>query len=77
VPGVRSLAGGEGARRSTYAAPVPVDPTRELAAAVWPELGGRPLVVVSSDREVADDVRQAGARPVPSRALLALLERLR
>jgi predicted RNA-binding protein with PIN domain len=48
-----------------------------LRALVRGEPRGRPLVVVSSDREVADDVRQAGARPVPSRALLALLERLR
>ena len=36
---------------------------------------GRPLVVVSSDREVADGVRARGARPVPSRALLRLLGR--
>ncbi|WP_246451119.1 NYN domain-containing protein [Allostreptomyces psammosilenae] len=31
---------------------------------------GRPLVVASSDREVADGVRKAGARPVPSSMLL-------
>ena len=36
---------------------------------------GRPVVVVSSDREVADGVRAAGARPVPSAALLRLLGR--
>ncbi len=36
---------------------------------------GRPLVVVSSDREVADGVREAGARPFPSLALLRLLGR--
>lgn len=30
---------------------------------------GRPVVVVSSDREVADGVRRAGARPLPSIAL--------
>ena len=48
------------------------DVLRELVRAEPP---GRPLVVVSSDREVADDVRRDGARAVPSRALLALLER--
>jgi predicted RNA-binding protein with PIN domain len=48
------------------------DVLRELVRA---EPRGRPLVVVSSDREVADDVRRDGARPVPSRALLALVER--
>lgn len=36
---------------------------------------GRPLVVVSSDREVADGVRAVGAHAVPSAALLRLLER--
>ena len=36
---------------------------------------GRPLVVVSSDREVADGVRASGATPVPSVALLRLLGR--
>ena len=36
---------------------------------------GRVVVVVSSDREVADGVRAAGARPVPSTALVRLLER--
>ncbi len=46
-----------------------------LRALVRAEPRGRPLVVVSSDREVADDVRREGARAVPSRALLALLER--
>jgi predicted RNA-binding protein with PIN domain len=46
-----------------------------LRALVRAEPPGRPLVVVSSDREVADDVRRDGARPVPSSALLALLER--
>ena len=39
------------------------------------EPAGRPVVVVSSDREVADGVRAAGARPVPSAALLRLLSR--
>jgi len=36
---------------------------------------GRPVVVVSSDREVADGVRRAGARAVPSAALLRRLDR--
>ncbi len=36
---------------------------------------GRPVVVISTDREVADGVRQAGARPLPSLALLRRLER--
>ncbi|HUR51101.1 MAG TPA: NYN domain-containing protein [Mycobacteriales bacterium] len=36
---------------------------------------GRPVVVVSSDREVADGVTDAGATAVPSLALLRLLER--
>jgi predicted RNA-binding protein with PIN domain len=36
---------------------------------------GRPLVVVSSDREVAEGVRQAGARPVSSALLLRRLAR--
>ena len=44
----------------------------ELVAA---EPQGRPLVVVSSDREVADGVRRMGATPLPNRALLALLDR--
>ena len=48
------------------------DVLRTLVAA---EPTGRPVVVVSSDREVADDVRRAGARTVASRALLALLDR--
>jgi predicted RNA-binding protein with PIN domain len=36
---------------------------------------GRPVVVVSSDREVADGVARAGARPVASSALLRRLDR--
>lgn len=36
---------------------------------------GRPVIVVSSDREVADGVRRAGARPVPSTMLLRRLSR--
>jgi predicted RNA-binding protein with PIN domain len=77
-------AGLEGARAPATVAPRGVrllfsgpgqtadDVLRELVRAEPP---GRPLVVVSSDREVADDVRRDGARAVPSRALLALLER--
>ena len=34
---------------------------------------GRAVVVVSSDREVADGVRRSGARPVPSTALIRLI----
>ena len=36
---------------------------------------GRVVVVVSSDREVAEGVRRSGARPVPSAALVRLLAR--
>lgn len=36
---------------------------------------GRPVVVVSTDREVADGIRKAGARPVPSTMLLRRLTR--
>lgn len=39
------------------------------------EPSGRAVVVVSSDREVAEDVRRAGARPVPSTMLLRRLDR--
>lgn len=48
------------------------DLIRDLVAA---EPRGRPLVVVSSDREVADSVRRSGARPVPSTMLLRRLAR--
>lgn len=40
---------------------------RRLVAA---EPQGRPLIVVSSDKEVADGVRRSGARPVPSSMLV-------
>ncbi len=46
-----------------------------LRTLVGVEPAGRPLVVVSSDREVAGDVRRAGATTAASRALLALLGR--
>ena len=36
---------------------------------------GRPVVVVSSDKEVAEGVRRVGARAVPSIALVRLLDR--
>jgi predicted RNA-binding protein with PIN domain len=39
------------------------------------EPAGRPLVVVSSDREVADGVLRSGARPLPSTLLLRRLDR--
>jgi predicted RNA-binding protein with PIN domain len=39
------------------------------------EPAGRPVVVVSSDREVADGVRRAGARPVSALALVRRLDR--
>jgi predicted RNA-binding protein with PIN domain len=46
---------------------------RSLVAA---EPSGRPLVVVSSDREVADGVRRRGAHPVPATVLLERLARV-
>jgi predicted RNA-binding protein with PIN domain len=48
------------------------DVIRSLVRAEPP---GRPVVVVSSDREVADAVRAAGARALPAAALLRRLER--
>jgi predicted RNA-binding protein with PIN domain len=39
------------------------------------EPAGRPVVVISSDREVADGVRSAGAQPLPATALLRRLDR--
>ena len=42
---------------------------------VHAEPAGRPLVVVSSDREVAEGTRKAGARPLPSVALIRRLSR--
>lgn len=46
---------------------------RQLARA---EPSGRPVVVVSTDREVADGVAKAGARPVASALLLKRLSRV-
>jgi hypothetical protein len=48
------------------------DIIRELVAA---EPQGRPVVVVSSDQQVARDVKRAGARSVASPALGRLLAR--
>jgi predicted RNA-binding protein with PIN domain len=45
---------------------------RQLARA---EPTGRPVTVVSSDREIVDGVRRAGARTLTSRALLSRLDR--
>ncbi|HEY0636052.1 MAG TPA: NYN domain-containing protein, partial [Pseudonocardiaceae bacterium] len=42
-----------------------------IRAVVAAEPEGRPLVVVTSDRAVADSVRRRGAHPVPSAVLLA------
>jgi predicted RNA-binding protein with PIN domain len=46
-----------------------------IRAMVRAEPPGRAVVVVSTDREVADGVRRAGARPVPSTMLLRRLTR--
>lgn len=46
-----------------------------IATFVRAEPTGRPLVVVSSDREVAEHAASRGATPVASAALAALLER--
>ncbi|MGQ0480828.1 MAG: NYN domain-containing protein [Pseudonocardia sp.] len=46
-----------------------------IRALVVAEPAGRPVVVVSSDRAVADGVRRDGARPVPSSVLLERLAR--
>jgi predicted RNA-binding protein with PIN domain len=48
------------------------DLIRRLVAAEPP---GRPVVVISSDREVAEDVRRAGAYPIDSILLLRRLDR--
>ncbi len=39
------------------------------------EPAGRPVIVVSSDREVADGVRRHGAYPLPSETLLRRMAR--
>ena len=45
------------------------DVIRDLAGSVDT---ARPVVVVTDDREIIDDVRQMGANPVPVNALLAV-----
>jgi predicted RNA-binding protein with PIN domain len=47
-----------------------------IRALVTAEPEGRPVVVVTSDRAVADSVRRRGAHPVPSAVLLARLIRV-
>lgn len=47
-----------------------------IRALVTAEPEGRPVVVVTSDRAVADSVRRRGAHPVPSAVLLARLSRV-
>ncbi|MEU4764520.1 NYN domain-containing protein [Actinosynnema sp. NPDC023794] len=47
-----------------------------IRALVTAEPEGRPVVVVTSDRAVADSVRRRGAHPVPSAVLLARLGRV-
>ncbi|MQA16375.1 MAG: RNA-binding protein [Pseudonocardiaceae bacterium] len=47
-----------------------------IRAMVAAEPEGRPVVVVTSDRAVADSVRRRGAHPVPSAVLLARLGRI-
>lgn len=47
-----------------------------IRAMVAAEPEGRPVVVVTSDRAVADSVRRRGAHPVPSAVLLTRLARI-
>jgi predicted RNA-binding protein with PIN domain len=46
-----------------------------IRSLVRAEPDGRPVIVISSDREVADGVRRAGAYPLPAEALLRRLAR--
>lgn len=69
VPAVRS----RGVR--TLFSPAGETADELIARLVRAEPAGRPLVVVSSDREVAAAAAAAGARPMPSPALLRRLER--
>lgn len=77
----------DGAERSTALAPATPRNVRVLFSSpgeiadelirrlVRAEPSGRSVVVVSTDREVADGVRASGARAVPSAALLRRLDR--
>ncbi|WP_322747412.1 MULTISPECIES: NYN domain-containing protein [unclassified Frankia] len=47
----------------------------EIIRLVRAEPAGRPVAVVTSDREVAETSRMSGARPIPSAALLTRLDR--
>jgi predicted RNA-binding protein with PIN domain len=47
-----------------------------IRALVTAEPEGRPVIVVTSDRAVADSVRRRGAHPVPSAVLLARISRV-
>jgi predicted RNA-binding protein with PIN domain len=47
-----------------------------IRALVTAEPEGRPVVVVTSDRAVADSVRRRGAHPVPSAVLIARISRV-
>ncbi|HEY1569731.1 MAG TPA: NYN domain-containing protein [Pseudonocardiaceae bacterium] len=47
-----------------------------IRALVTAEPEGRPVVVVTSDRAVADSVRRRGAHPVPSAVLIARITRV-
>lgn len=53
---------------------VPADDVVRALVSAEPE--GRPVVVVTSDRALADSVRRSGAHPVPSAVLLARLARI-
>jgi predicted RNA-binding protein with PIN domain len=55
--------------------PAAVTADEVIRQLVRQEPPGRPVVVVSGDKEVAEGVRRAGARPVPAAALVRLLER--
>src|SRR4029450_1385609 len=60
-----------GARGARGPSPPKGDPPAELTRQlVRAEPAGRPLVVISSDREVADGVRRHGAYPLGAASLL-------
>ena len=70
--GGRAVAAPRGVRVLFSSGEIADDLIRRLVAAEPP---GRPVVVVTSDRAVADDVEAMGAVSVPSTALLARLSR--